>query len=239
MPYFPPDSGAAGFAKPRLPGRSRLARWLERRLPAVVVDHALALGWIWVGVWAAVALTEELTDIPGWVFGLATILIVLPSFIAAALCLWVTPRYRLFQTSSILSHFIARFMTVVFAFVAWTVSIVIGASISSLLQLISENKEKQVIGTGFHLMAAIIPVVAILLWLGLVMRCCWFLVRLRGWRARPVETELPPSFLAETPRVRQWAVALSHPGLLLTAGVVSAVGATLAVFAGASIDLNF
>ncbi len=196
-------------------------------LPDFVVRHGLLLIWLWVAVWAAVALTEELTDIPNWVFTLATALMVVPPLIATGLCLWVTPRYQLLHTESILTHFVGRFVTVVFAFVAWTISIVIGASISSFIQLLGENKETQVLGTGFELMGAITPLVAILIWLGLIIRCSWFLVRLRGWKAEPVRSELPDTFLDAAPRVRRFTIALAHPGTLAVAGVLSTVGSIL------------
>ncbi|HEY5223715.1 MAG TPA: hypothetical protein VIJ18_11815 [Microbacteriaceae bacterium] len=227
-----------GFRRARLPGTSAFARRVDRLLPDFFVRHGLLLIWLWVAIWAALALTEELTDIPGWVFTVATILIVIPSLTATALCLWVTPRYQLLQTESILTHFVARFAAVVFGFIAWTVSIVIGASISSLIQLLGENKESQVLGSGFELMGAITPIVSILIWLGLIMRCSWFLLRLRGWRAVPARTELPDTFLDAVPRVRRFVITLAHPGVLAIAGVLSAIGTVLAVIGHSVIDIT-
>lgn len=235
---LPPRPESFGFTKPRLRGGSAFAHRLDRLLPRFVVRHILLLSWLWIAVWAALALTEELTDFPAWIFSLATALMVLPSLIATGLCLWVTPRYQLLHTESILTHFVARFVTVIFAFFAWTVSIVIGASISSLIQLLGENKESEVIGTGFQLMGAITPVVAVLIWLGLIMRCSWFLLRLRGWRAHPTTTELPDSFLASTPDLRGFTIGLAHPGSLATAGLLSAVGAVLMTISSAALDVT-
>ena len=228
-----------GFIPPRVPGTSAFARWLDRRLPEWLLRHGLAMTWVWICVWGAVALTEELTDIPPWVFTLATVFMVIPSLAATAVCLWVTPRKLLRQTQSILSHFTARFITVIFAFLAWTVSIVIGASVSSVIQLAAENREKEVLGTGFALMGAFAPIVAILIWVGLILRCCWFLVRLRGWAAQPTDTSLPASFLAVTPRVRQWTVALAHPGLLATAGLFSSLGTIFILIGSSTFNLDF
>lgn len=230
---------SAGFVPPRIEGFSAFAQWLERRLPEWLLRHGLAVMWVWVLAWGAVALTEELTEVPPWVFTLATVLMVVPSLIATGICLWVTPRKLLRQTQSILSHFVARFVTVIFAFLAWTVSIVIGASISSIIQLAAENREKEVLGTGFQLMAAIGPIVAILIWIGLILRCCGFLVRLRGWAARPVDTSLPHTFLAHAPHTRQWTITLAHPGLLATAGLLSALGTIFMYIGGAGLDLTF
>jgi hypothetical protein len=237
-PQYPPGTGMVEFDPPRVRGRSAAAQRLNDRLPELLVRHAFILSWLWIAVWAAVALTEELTEIPAWVFTIATILMVIPPLAATAVCLWATPRYRLIQTESILSHFVVRFVTIVFAFVAWTVSIVIGASISSVIQLVSENREKEVIGTGFDLIAAITPLVAILIWLGLILRCCWFLIRLRGWRARPVSTSLPPSFLDAAPRLRAWIITIAHPGLVATAGLLSAVGTVLILVNHLSLDVT-
>jgi len=227
-PQYPPGIGMVEFDPPRVRGRSAAAQRVNDRLPAAIVRHTFLLSWLWIAVWAAVALTEELTEIPVWVFSIATVLMVVPSLAATAICLWATPRYRLLQTESILSHFVVRFITIVFAFIAWTVSIVIGASISSVIQLVSENREKEVIGTGFELIVAVTPLVAILIWLGLILRCCWFLIRLRGWRALPVSTRLPPSFLDAAPRLRTWTTSMAHPGLVATAGLLSAIGTIVA-----------
>jgi hypothetical protein len=237
-PQYPPGIGMVEFDPPRIRGTGDFAQRVNRRVPEILVRHSFLFTWLWIGVWAAVALTEELTEMPAWVFTIATVFMVVPSLFAAALCLWATPRYRLMQTESILSHFAVRFVTVVFAFIAWTFSIVIGASISSLIQLVSENREKEVVGTGFELITAMTPLVAILIWLGLILRCCWFLIRLRGWRARPTSTSLPPSFLDAAPRLRSWMITLAHPGLLAAAGLLSALGTVLIVVSTVAVDIN-
>jgi hypothetical protein len=218
------------FPRVRVPGTSAFTQRVEGGFPEALLRHSVALSWLWIAVWAAVALTEELTDIPTWVFTVATVLMIIPSVVATALCLWVTPRGQLFYAESILSHFVIRFVTVVFAFLAWTVSIVIGASVSSVIQLVSEGKERDVLGVGFSLMAAFAPVVAVLIWLGLVLRCCWFLGRLRGWRVDPNATSLPPTFLAQAPRMRILTIRLAHPALLATAGILSSIGTVLIGF---------
>ncbi|MEO6827261.1 MAG: hypothetical protein ABI255_12990 [Microbacteriaceae bacterium] len=231
------DRLADGFTPPRGRGTGAFTQWLQRRLPNIVVRHALLCGWIWLAVWLGVALLEELVDLPAWIFAAATVVMVIPALGAAAICLWATPRDHLKNRDSVLGHFFGRFLTVVFGLLAWTLSIVIGASISSTIQLIGNNHESEVVGTGFKLALTIVPFVATLLWMGLIIRCAWFLARLRGWRARPAQSALPQSFLEQAPRVRAWLTGLAHPGLLVVAGVLSVISINLSVVLVSAFDI--
>lgn len=201
--------------------------------------HALTTGWLWLAIWIGVAVLEEVTDLPKWLFLVATFLMIVPALGAAAICLWATPRDYLQNRESVLGHFVGRFVAVVFGFLAWTISIVIGASISSTIQLIGNNHESEVVGTGFQLALAIVPFVATLIWLGLIMRCAWFLGRMRGWRARPVRSAVPTSFLDAAPRVRVWLIGLAHPGLLLVTGLLCVIGIYLSVLTVDTFELSF
>jgi len=61
------------------------------------------------------------------------------------------------------------------------------------------------------------------LWMALIVRCAWFLRRLRGWRQVPVDSRLPAIFMHRSPQLRRVVVALAHPGLLLVAGLGTSI----------------
>jgi hypothetical protein len=65
------------------------------------------------------------------------------------------------------------------------------------------------------------------LWAALIVRCSWFLARLRGWREVPTVSEVPQAMLASRPRLRRIVIGLAHPGLLLATGLASALLAVL------------
>ncbi|MCB5292836.1 hypothetical protein [Arthrobacter sp. SO3] len=65
------------------------------------------------------------------------------------------------------------------------------------------------------------------LWLAFIVRCAWFLRRLRGWRQDPGPGGLPRKFLRGRPRLRRVIVGLALPGLLLVAGLGTSVLALL------------
>jgi hypothetical protein len=83
---------------------------------------------------------------------------------------------------------------------------------------------------GFNLLLAAVPLVVSVLWMALIVRCAWFLRRLRGWRQIPEESRLPKRFLRHSPQLRRVVVGLAHPGLLLVAGLGTSV---LALFLSA------
>jgi hypothetical protein len=84
------------------------------------------------------------------------------------------------------------------------------------------------VGLGLQLLGTLTPVVVALLWIGFVVRCAWFLGRLRGWREVPATSEVPVSLLAHRPALRRMAIGLAHPGLLLAVGLVAGVTALFA-----------
>jgi hypothetical protein len=87
---------------------------------------------------------------------------------------------------------------------------------------------------GFDVLAALTPAVTAVLWGALIVRCVWFLARLRGWREVPTRSEVPESLLAGRPDLRRVVIGLAHPGLLLATGIASAVAALIA----AEVELN-
>jgi len=101
----------------------------------------------------------------------------------------------------------------------WAVSVVMSASISTTVQSVIGDSEKEVTALGFNLMVAAVPLVLSILWMAFIIRCAWFLRRLRGWRQVPVKTRVPKKFLRKQPRLKRIVVGLAHPGLLLVAGL--------------------
>ncbi|MEC5150805.1 hypothetical protein [Cryobacterium sp. GrIS_2_6] len=76
----------------------------------------------------------------------------------------------------------------------------------------------------------------VVLWMALVVRCSWFLRRLRGWRELPEAHAVPEDFLRTSPRLRSTIVGLAHPGLLLAGGLGASVLAV--VLGGPESTLN-
>ncbi|UOQ89739.1 hypothetical protein MUN74_02130 [Agromyces endophyticus] len=213
--------------------------WLRRATGAVaasITRHPLRWGAGWaVVVLVALAATAttarfELT----WAVLLA--LLIAPSLIATIIVLAATPRRRLDQHSSVFGHFFVRYVTLVLAFVAWCASIVLGATISTSIQLAAEGREDEVAGIGFELLAGVVPIVAVVLWGAFIARCAWFLARIRGWREAPEETGIPARLLATRPRRRRVVIGLAHPGLLIATGVLACAG--LLVAESAELVLN-
>jgi hypothetical protein len=147
--------------------------------------------------------------------------------VATIVVLRATPRDHLSTHSSVFGHFFVRYLTLVLAFFAWSGSVVLGAAISTSIQLAAEGREDEVTGIGFQVITALTPLVAGLLWAALIVRCSWFLARLRGWREVPAVSEVPPELLAGRPGLRRIVIGLAHPGLLLATGLASVVLAML------------
>ena len=146
-----------------------------------------------------------------------------------------TPRDHLEHRSSVFGHFFSRYVTLIFAFFAWSGSVVLGAAISTSIQLAAEGKEDEITGIGFDVLSALTPIAATVLWTALIVRCSWFLARLRGWGEAPAASEVPDALFANRADLRRVAVGLAHPGLLLATGLASAFLAMLA----AEVELSF
>ncbi|PJJ61629.1 hypothetical protein CLV54_2577 [Compostimonas suwonensis] len=203
-------------------------------MPAWVVSHALLLGIVWNVFWLLVLLLAELWDWSSWAWYAVALVSVLPCFVATIVVLKATPRTHLHEEESILTHFLVRFVGFILAFCAWVSSIVIGASISSVIQLTVDNDEKEVVGLGFQLVIAALPLVVTLLWLAFIIRCAWFLSRLRGWRAHPVNSRVPEKLFRDWPGLRSVSISLANPGLLLGGGFVT----TVVIVAVISLDFS-
>jgi hypothetical protein len=134
--------------------------------------------------------------------------------------LHATPRrYLKPQKESVLAHFFVRFLALTAAFMVWGFSVVASASISTTVPALAGNSEREVTSLGFNLLLAAVPLVVPVLWMALIVRCAWFLRRLRGWRQNPEDSRLPKKFLRHSPQLRRVVVGLAHPGLLLVAGL--------------------
>ncbi|WBM79567.1 hypothetical protein KIV56_14795 [Cryobacterium breve] len=160
---------------------------LERMLPAWLVRHPLRSGWAWLALWGVVVASDALSPWipdPGWYA--VVLLAALPALAATLWLLAATPRDHLPPTNdSVLSHFFVRFLTLCAAFLVWGVSVVASSSISTAIQAAANDNDAEVTGLGFTLLLAAIPVVLLVLWMAFVVRCGWFLRRLRGWRELP------------------------------------------------------
>jgi hypothetical protein len=174
---------------------------------------------------------DEWVDCAGWTWYVFVGMAALPTLGCTVAVLHATPRrYLRPQRESVLSHFFIRFLAMTAAFMVWGISVVASASISTTVQALSGNSERAVTSLGLNLMMAAVPLVVSVLWMALVVRCAWFLRRLRGWRQVPADSRLPAKFLRDAPRLRRVVIRLAHPGLLLVAGLGTSI---LALFLGA------
>ena len=192
-----------------------------------VTRHPLAWGLTWavlIGALLGLGIAFE------WPFAVMSVLLVLllaPSAIATVMVLKATPRDHLPDRDSVFGHFFVRFLTLIAAFFAWSASVVIGAAISTAIQLEAEGREDEVVDTGLTVMLALMPFVAVVLWVAFIVRCAWFLARIRGWGARPEHTEVPDRVLADRPLGRELVIAFANPALLLLTGLVASLGVLL------------
>ncbi len=195
---------------------------------ASLTAHPLVWGAAWAALFGSILVVAGVLDwpTPAWLSLLA--LLVAPSLAATVIVLRATPRDHLGARTSVFGHFFVRYLTLVLAFFAWSASVVLGAAISTSIQLAAEGKEDELTGIGLQVLAALTPIAAGVLWAALIVRCSWFLARLRGWQEVPESSEVPAAMLAEHPRLRRIVIGLAHPGLLLTTGLVSALLAILA-----------
>ncbi len=205
----------------RAPGRDA---WL----PAWLVGHPLTAGWAWAGFWAVLIVADEFLDLAGWSWYVLVGMAALPTLLASVALLNATPRrYLKPRRDTVLGHFFIRFLALIAAFLVWGVSVVMSASISTTLQSLVGASEREVTAVGFNLLLAAIPLVVSVLWLSFIIRCAWFLRRLRGWKQTPEPGAVPKKFLRDRPRLRPVVVGLAHPGLLLVAGLGTSVLALL------------
>jgi hypothetical protein len=228
---------AADAATPVSPAavrHSRPHRPTDAAVPGWLVRHPLIAGWAWTAFWIAVIAADEFLDFAGWVWFVFVALCALPTLVATLVVLQATPREHLKpQAESVLAHFVVRFLTLVAAFVLWGVSLIISASISTTLQA-AIGSEREVTTTGFQLLLTSVPLVVSVLWMALIVRCAWFLRRLRGWRQHPARSRVPTRFLRDRPLLRTVVIGLAHPGLLLVAGL----GASILALLLASVEMT-
>lgn len=196
-------------------------RSADAALPTWLVRHPLTAGWVWIALFSAVLVAAEVFDWPvaGWLIAIA--LAVLPSLAAMITVLEATPRRSLENHGSVFGHFFSRYVVVIAGFLAWTASIVIGSTISASLNLLAADREDEVLGLGFQLMIGIVLPAITVLWTVFMLRCAWFLIRVRGWAEHPASTTVPARLFLRRPRLRAVTIGLAHPGLLVAAAIVS------------------
>ncbi|MDD1475890.1 hypothetical protein [Arthrobacter sp. H16F315] len=193
-------------------------------LPGWLVRRPLTAGWAWTGFWAALIVADDVFDYAGWAWSVLVGMAALPTVLATVALLHATPRRHLKRRKdSVLGHFFVRFLALTAAFLVWGVSVVISASISTTIQSLVGASEREVTAVGFNLLLAAVPLVVSVLWLAFIVRCAWFLRRLRGWKQDPASSLVPEKFLRRRPRFRRVVVGLAHPGLLLVAGLGTSV----------------
>ncbi|XAZ32597.1 hypothetical protein AAHB34_07765 [Paenarthrobacter ureafaciens] len=143
---------------------------------------------------------DEVVDLAGWTWYLLVFAAALPTIVSTLFVLHATPRSHLRAVdSTVLGHFFVRFLALVAAFMVWAASVVMSASISTTVQTLIGDSEKEVTALGFNLMLAAVPLVLSVLWMAFIIRCAWFLRRLRGWREVPLKTRVPKGVPAPPP----------------------------------------
>jgi hypothetical protein len=201
------------------------------RLPGWLVKNPLHAGWVWTGWWALLIIADEYVDLAGWTWYVLVGMAALPTLACTVAVLSATPRRHLRPTEeSVLSHFFVRFLALTAGFLVWGISVVASASISTTVQALAGNSERAVTSLGLNLLVAAVPLVVSVLWMALIVRCAWYLRRLRGWRQVPEKSRLPVKFLILSPQLRRVVIGLAHPGLLLVAGLGTSI---LALFLSA------
>ncbi|WP_157426621.1 hypothetical protein [Agromyces salentinus] len=200
-----------------------------------ITRHPLVWGVGWSLAFGIALLVAVILDSPALLDWALIAALVLPSTVATVAVLSATPRAHFEAMSSVFSHFFVRYLALVVGVAAWSASVVVGAAISQTIQLAAEGREEEIVGIGFDVMAVIVPAVAAVLWAAFVVRCAWFLARVRGWAEIPLADATPTHLLAGRPALRRVVVGLAHPALFAASGLLVAVAVP---FAGGSVDLT-
>lgn len=201
----------------------------ENRVVALVGRHPLAWGVAWGAAFGLALAAAVAADWPGWLDWIVLAALVLPSLVATVIVLNSTPRRHFDEMSSVFSHFFVRYLALVVAVGAWAASVVVGAAISQAILLAAEGREDEIVGVGFDVMSVILPLVVAVLWAAFVLRCAWFLAKVRGWTEVPLRDRIPDALLAERPALRRAVVGLAHPALFAVTGLAVAVAVPFTV----------
>lgn len=197
---------------------------LDAALPEWLVSKPLGASWWWLGLFTALLTAAEVFE---WTIPARLALItaaILPSLTAMVIVLLATPRRNLESHGSVFGHFFARYLAIIAGFLAWTASIVLGAAISTTLTLAASGREDEILGTGFNLVLGVVLPVITFMWVVFMLRCAWFLARVRGWKQLPATTTVPARLFLREPRLRTVAIGFAHPGVLIAAACVSGLG---------------
>ncbi|GAA2040288.1 hypothetical protein GCM10009819_27180 [Agromyces tropicus] len=207
------------------------------RIAGAVARHPLAWGAAWSVALGIAAAAGIAAGWPAWLLGVLLALLVAPSLAATVTVLQATPRRRFDEMSSVFGHFAIRYLALVIGVVAWSLSVVVGAAISAVIQLAAEGREADIVGVGLDIMLVIVPTVVGILWAAFVLRCAWFLSRVRGWREAPAADGVPEAMLAGRPGLRRTVIGLAHPALFGAAGLFVAF-ALPALYGGVELLLD-
>lgn len=205
-------------------GEQGQRRRFDAAVPQWLVAHPLVASWWWLGLFTALLLAAEFFEWPVPARLVLITLAVLPSLVAMVIVLLATPRRNLESHGSVFGHFFARYIAIIAGFLAWTASIVLGAAISTTLTLAASGREDEIVGTGFNLVLGVILPAITFLWIVFLLRCAWFLRRVRGWKQTPIATTVPARLFLREPRVRAVVIGLAHPGVLIAAACISGLG---------------
>lgn len=206
-------------------------------IAVALTRHPLAWGLAWALIVGALIVVGVLVEWPFTVMSLLLVLLLAPSAVATVIVLSATPRNHLAERSSVFGHFFVRFLTLVLAFFAWSGSVVLGAAISTAIQLEADGREDEVVDTGLAIMSVLLPFVGVVLWIAFIIRCASYLGRIRGWRGHPSRTEVPDQVLADRPHGRAVIIALANPTLLLLTGLVASFGVLIGIELELVVDL--
>ncbi|MGR0220277.1 hypothetical protein [Agromyces sp. ZXT2-6] len=193
------------------------------RIVGAVARHPLAWGVAWSLAFGALLVVALVAEWPTWADALVLTAMVVPSLAATVTVLHATPRRHFDEMGSVFGHFAVRYAALVIAVIAWSASVVVGAAISQAIQLAAEGREDEVIGIGFDIMVFLVPILVGLLWAAFVLRCAWFLARVRGWSEAPAADRVPTPMLEGRPALRRTVIGLAHPALFGATGLVVAL----------------
>lgn len=199
------------------------------RITGAVTRHPLVWGVGWSLVFGVALASAVIVDWPTWADSLLLTAMVAPTLVATVTVLHATPRRHFEDMSSVFGHFFVRYAALVIGVIAWSASVVVGAAISQMIQLAAEGKEEDIVGIGFDIMLVLVPIVVALLFAAFVLRCAWFLARVRGWGEVPRDDRVPATLLAGRPALRRTVVGLAHPGLFAATGLIVAFALPLLV----------
>lgn len=113
--------------------------------------NPLYWGWAWACFWTVLIVVDEFVDLAGWTWYLLVAAAALPTLLSTLAVLHVTPRQQVKAArESVLGLFFVRFLALVAAFIVWAISVVLSASISTTIQAVAGDSEREVTALGWQ-----------------------------------------------------------------------------------------